>query len=205
LTSDSFLARQAELAPSLARDLVTEIVGYPMPSVAAIITGVDTTGPHLFAVENGHLSCNDTVGFCAIGAGQNHANSVLMSAKYNPRMLIADSLLLTYTAKKRSEVAPGVGAETDMFLLGPGLGTYGPISDDVLEKLGSMYDDWIQRERAAFHRAKLNAKKYLDEIANAAPAQEQAVADVPPATGAGEDLGAASANEGDVPPLASAG
>jgi hypothetical protein len=42
-----------------------------------------------------------------------------MLAGHSPFSSSPETLLLTYLAKKRSEIAPGVGKGTDMFIIGP--------------------------------------------------------------------------------------
>src|SRR5271165_504635 len=75
-----------------------------------------------------------------------------MLNKHSWRSALADTALLTYMAKKRSEIAPGVGEGTDMFTAGPGLGTCEIIGTDVAERLERIYrrmkkrDDRIQRD-----------------------------------------------------------
>jgi len=165
LTSETFIARQRELLPELAARLATELLSYEVPAVATIIAGVDGTGAHLFVVADDEMWCMDTVGFCAIGAGANHAQSLLMEAKYVPSMGTPESLLLTFAAKRRAEVAPGVGSQTDMFTVGPQLGSYIGIDPTILTDLGKMYKELVRREKKAFLTAQQKARTYVDEIA----------------------------------------
>jgi hypothetical protein len=45
----------------------------------------------------------------------------------------------TFAAKKRAEIAPGVGQATDMFAVGPTLGAVSAIEPVVIDTLGAMY------------------------------------------------------------------
>jgi len=85
-----------------------------------IIAGMDETGPHIYSIDSdGVSSCNDSAGFAAIGIGARHAESQFMFQHFAPHWHIGPALILLYTAKRRAEVAPGVGSETDMFLIAP--------------------------------------------------------------------------------------
>ena len=194
LTSELFIARQGELAPALARDLATEMLSFPMPAVACIVAGVDASGPHLYVVADGQLHCADSVGFCAIGSGASHAESLLMFAKYHPGMAPAEAMLLTFAAKKRSEVAPGVGSETDMFTIGPMPGMSNWLDAETLQNLGEMYTKWRTAETEAFNDATERSRKYVQALAEAATKQPQAITPDGAAGGSG-----ASADEEGLP------
>jgi hypothetical protein len=131
----SFLERQRQLAPELVTRLATALQNYKANSVSAIIAGVDTSGPHIFVARDSRVSCEDHMGFAAVGIGDWHATSRFMfSAHANHRSLEA-TMWLTYNAKRHAEVAPGVGAETDMFAV-LGLGGYVEVGPHVLQKMG---------------------------------------------------------------------
>lgn len=86
--------------------------------VATIIAGSDGAGPHLFVIDQpGKYSMHDRIGFASVGIGQRHAESQFMFAGYTPDWKFPDALYLTYVAKKRAEVAPGVGRFTDMAVI----------------------------------------------------------------------------------------
>lgn len=132
----SFVNNQQRMSPQLVDKLAAEIINFSVSDAAVIFAGVDNDGAHIYTVQNGVVSCNDVVGFSAIGAGAWHADSQLMFAAHTKWRVFGETLLLTYSAKKRSEVAPGVGAATDMFVIGPTLCSYTAIGDHVLQKPG---------------------------------------------------------------------
>lgn len=139
LDSSSFLARQKELADGFIKQVTQELVRFEVPGVSTIFAGVDPGGAHIYTVEDDVVRCHDSVGFAAIGSGYWHADSQLMLAKHSCYSPVPDTLLLTYAAKRRAEVAPGVGNATDMFMIGPLLGSFTPIGQDVLIQLGETY------------------------------------------------------------------
>jgi len=88
------------------------------PSMPTIITGIDESGAHIYVVDiNGYFSCEDSIGFAAIGSGEFHADPQLMRIKHSIKASYPDTLLLTYIAKKQAEVDPDVGKETDIFVI----------------------------------------------------------------------------------------
>jgi hypothetical protein len=115
LDYESFITRQGELSSELVDKLATEVLNFEMSEIETIVTGVDPTGSHIYVVNNRGVTCRDSVGFAAIGAGYWHANSQFMFAGHSRSKPVPQTLLLTYAAKKRAEVAPGVGEATDMF------------------------------------------------------------------------------------------
>jgi 20S proteasome alpha/beta subunit len=89
--------------------------------VATIIAGQDESGPHLYVVDQpGKYSVRDGIGFASVGIGQRHAESQFMFAGYTPWWPFPKALYLTYVAKKRAEVAPGVGKHTDLAVITSG-------------------------------------------------------------------------------------
>ncbi|MBM3290380.1 MAG: hypothetical protein FJY92_09535, partial [Candidatus Hydrogenedentes bacterium] len=124
LDSTSFLTRQQELAGGLVDNLASELINYPHLGVSAIVTGVDISGPHIYTIEDGEVRCHDMVGFASIGVGYWHADSQCMLWGHTRNRPFQETLYLVYLAKKRAEIAPGVGEATDMFMIGPLLGSY---------------------------------------------------------------------------------
>jgi hypothetical protein len=67
---------------------------------------------------NGLSVCQTDIGFVSIGIGADHANLQLMSQGYSRHSVdFYAALSLIYAAKKSSELAPGVGKETDIFFM----------------------------------------------------------------------------------------
>jgi hypothetical protein len=142
----SFLERQRQLAPELVTRLATALQNYKANAVSAIIAGVDTSGPHIFVVRESRVSCEDHLGFAAVGIGDWHATSRFMfSAHANHRSLEA-TMWLTYNAKRHAEVAPGVGVETDMFAV-LGLGGHVAVGPHVLQRMGSIFENSRKAEK----------------------------------------------------------
>lgn len=170
---------EGRLSAAMARELASAIISFTLPTtVETIICGVDDRGPHIWRMLNGDGWCEDFVGFAAIGAGARHANSQLMMARYDPSAEIANALWHTYIAKRRSEVAPGVGIGTDMFLIGQPLGSSFTIPADRIAKLEQMYARLVtaeERRRQSDIRA---VDSYLLSLVKQAPSEQQLSPDV---------------------------
>lgn len=197
LTSDTFIQRQQQMAPTLVNTLVSEMLNLDIPAVETIITGIDPTGAHIYVVSNGNLSCNDVVGFAAIGVGRWHANSQFMFNGHTRNRPVPETLLLAFSAKKRAEVAPGVGEATDIFTIGPGLGTYSPVGEHVIKKLEEIYEANRKRIQRAAKKAEESINEFTNQLAEAATPKAQASS--PTGTGAAT-LDAPAAPEGEPPP-----
>jgi hypothetical protein len=150
------------------------MINFNIGDVEAIITGLDNSGPHIWVVKNEDMVCFDKVGFAAIGAGEWHSKSQFMFAGYSKYWDFPGALLLTYTSKKRAEVAPGVGGDTDMFTIGPKLGSFTWIGDHVLQKLEEIYKAVKQEEFRITMEANGKVNEYVEEIIRASTVKEQA-------------------------------
>lgn len=195
LDMESFTKRQAGMSQSVVHNLVDQLFGFRCGGIGTIITGIDMTGAHIYVVDNDQVACHDTIGFAAIGNGGSHANSQLMLSKYGSERTPDEALLLAYTAKKRAEVAPGVGREIDMYIVGPRLGNSFPIVQDRILELDAMYKRMVRHEQAAFQRAKRSAKTWLDAVGNTGAPQGQNVA-----AGTAEGVAVATATPPTEPP-----
>jgi 20S proteasome alpha/beta subunit len=118
-TMRSFFDRQTHLSPEFVDEILRGI-REERANVQTIICGTDHKGAHIYTVDDyGRLSYANSVGFAAVGDGAWHAQSQLMYAKYDQYWPFTRALLLTYMAKRRAEVTPGVGPDTDVFFIAP--------------------------------------------------------------------------------------
>jgi hypothetical protein len=146
LDLDSYLSRQQELAPSIATDIASQLQGHKI-DIEAIVVGCDDITAYIYHIDNdGFVTCHNEIGFLSIGIGAVHASSSFMSLGYAGWFAYPQALLCTFASKKRAEVAPGVGKDTDMFLLNKN--GVERIIDSTMNKLNEMYD----RETANQHQ-----------------------------------------------------
>ena len=109
---------------------------------------------------------------------------------------LPETLLLTYAAKKRAEVAPGVGSGTDMFTMGSQPGTYTTILPEVIQDVDKIYKRTRGRSETSIKKANLEVNKYVEQLGKAAAAQEQKTAAPNPTTDKPNGKEAGEANSG---------
>jgi hypothetical protein len=130
LDEASFISKQHEMSDDFLRELTGRISAFQMPEVETIIAGIDKSiggeiSPHIYLIRKtiygSSVQCRDAVGYAAIGSGAPHVEAQFMKSRFHGHFSLPKALLLTYLAKKRSEIALGVGQETELFLIGPTL------------------------------------------------------------------------------------
>jgi hypothetical protein len=163
LDRTTFNASQRSLDPALVDQLAMKMVNFEVPFTQGLIAGNDWDGTHIYRVEDGEVSCLSTVGFGAIGKGARHAESQFMLARHSWDAALADALLLTYIAKRRAQIAPGVGAATDLSAI-IGLGGYTEIRSDVRDALEREYVSIVNAENEAQIEARVNITQFLDKL-----------------------------------------
>jgi hypothetical protein len=90
--------------------------------VELIVTGVDDHGSHLFYVGNpGQLTSSfHQIGYHAIGSGSLQALQSMIGFGHMSARPVHQTVFACYVSKRRAEVAPGVGKDTDMAILTQG-------------------------------------------------------------------------------------
>src|SRR5207253_2586377 len=85
------------------------------------------------------------IGFVSIGNGGIHSSAHFMVESYSHATAYNRALYQTFKAKKRAEVAPGVGAHTDMFLINRTGATQ--ITPKIIEVLEEIHADDLARAK----------------------------------------------------------
>ena len=96
-----------------------------------------------------------------------------MLAGHHRESPIPDTLFLTYLAKKRAEVAPGVGKETDMLMAGNKLGSLQNLVQPIVQQMDAIYKDYRNQEQQALATARLKATEWVDSLSKSQPQQPQ--------------------------------
>lgn len=183
LSADTFIARQKEMEPSFIERTASKMENFQsLEHVEVIICGVDQVGTHVYVVEDEKITCRDPVGFAAVGAGGGHADSQMMLGGHTNGKSFAETLLLTYLAKKRAEVAPGVGEATDMFVIGPGR-SFTLLSPTHFDRLHAEYKKVARAEARANQRGKERISEYIEGVLKSITAQQAQPAPPPTAEG----------------------
>jgi 20S proteasome alpha/beta subunit len=174
LTYKTYYEKQKGMDSQLVRQIATELLNYELRSqVQAICCGIDPSGSHIYMIDERGTSCEDYVGFAAIGIGMNHAESQLMFAQHSELSSPEETTLLVYAAKKRAEVAPGVGEATDMVVLGPQVGQTTFLDETILRELESIYNEEQEKMEQARRQSKLRINQYVQEFGKTAAAEGQ--------------------------------
>jgi hypothetical protein len=85
-----------------------------------IVAGVDDQGARLAVIGHpGTIAWFDKLGYAAIGSGGIHATMQLSLGAHTRNSPLVDTLYRVYDGKRASEVAPGVGQETDIAIVYP--------------------------------------------------------------------------------------
>lgn len=168
LTTESYIDKQRSMSDQFVKWVTDEVetirkeIGDPV-----LFCGIDATGTHIFWCNGNGLSSCDAFAFAAIGSGGEHAESQFMLAGHTRLASVAETILLTYVAKKRSEVAPGVGKQTDMFVITPTEAGRFYLMADQIELLDATYRKMEASQKSALARAKQQIEKYVRELAAA--------------------------------------
>jgi hypothetical protein len=123
LTYQSFLERLNESNSGIIENLTQRLFDERL-NVDAIIAGIDQYGPHIYTVgregQDGACSpiCHDDRGYVAIGTGLRHFENEFALNGYSTDSDVFGAMWSLLRAKKKSEVAPGVGTKTDVILVG---------------------------------------------------------------------------------------
>jgi 20S proteasome alpha/beta subunit len=156
LNSDSFLAQQKDMAPHFVSLLTDQMQSYRGEEVESLIVGSTGSGIDIYGVDTkGMVACYNDVRFAAIGAGAWHAKSRLMQVGYVNTTSFAAALSFGFAAKKASELAPGIGANTDITLVFKG--GHEHLRPDVASKVHELYLEYIPKVHAL-------GAEYIDRV-----------------------------------------
>jgi 20S proteasome alpha/beta subunit len=139
-----FYKMQQSLIPDVALAIQNAIDSYDY-GLEILIGGVDGTGAHLYGVANPGVSvCFDALGYNAIGIGEPHAVSTIISSEHTIEKSVEETLYLVFKAKRVSEKAPGVGDKyTDLWVVNHEATL--PLQYEVIKTLNDYYK--IEQEK----------------------------------------------------------
>jgi hypothetical protein len=106
-----------------------------------IIAGVDDTGAHIYGIDDpGSVRCYDRIAYHGVGSGLTHALLTLAANQYCQERNINETVFLVFEAKKKAELAPGVGSATEM-----GIVTGGRLVELSDEHKGQLQEIYTQK------------------------------------------------------------
>lgn len=132
-----FNQNQHRLNPEIVLRLDHELETYRF-NLQILVAGVDTNGAHVYCIYPPCCSeCFEALGYCNIGTGERHADSTFIAYRYTPSFPLKTALNVTFEAKKKAEIAVGVGKSTDMAIISD-KGVL-PLEKEAIEKLEEIY------------------------------------------------------------------
>ena len=118
-------------------------------TVSLLVAGIDQSGAHLFQVTNpGICQTMDKLGYATIGSGYSHALIWMSLARQTRQTDLATTLADVYSAKRVSEVAPGVGKETDIAIIDEQHGIWF-CTTPILDELNNIHEKLEARKDKA--------------------------------------------------------
>jgi hypothetical protein len=147
LNTDTFMAQQKDFSEGFVNSITGQLQNRRPVEVEALVVGTDGNEAHIYSVDSyGNDVSLDDVGFGAIGIGAWHAKSRLMQIGHVNTRILAPTLASIFAAKKNAEIAPGVGAATDIqVVLKSGITALWPGAFPELEKLYKKYSDEVSK------------------------------------------------------------
>jgi hypothetical protein len=118
LDLQSFYGAHASLQANIVAMIDNQMAQYNL-GVEVLLAGVDQKGAHAFTVQNpgGAERLHDFIGYAAIGSGAIHAVQSMVGFGHSPEAPYHTTVFRAYASKRRAEVAPGVGNDTDMAVI----------------------------------------------------------------------------------------
>jgi ATP-dependent protease HslVU (ClpYQ) peptidase subunit len=147
LSLQTFYENQQKLLPPIVGQIDQQLLQFDL-GVEILLVGVDDHGSHLFTVGNpgGQFLEHDVIGYAAIGSGALHALQAMIGFKHATSQDLNETVFRAYAAKRRAEVAPGVGRETDMLVIdSSGVCRLGADTLTELEQLYTVYTDSTEK------------------------------------------------------------
>ena len=142
--------KQKSLHDGIVMELNQNIASYRL-GLSLLLAGVDTTG-HLIRIDDpGVYNSYDNLSYCCIGMGNRHADNVFAWYKYSATFLMNEALYIGFEAKKRAEMAGGVGKSTDILIIDEkSINKVHPDTIKLLEEI--YYERESKSERAGFDK-----------------------------------------------------
>jgi len=137
LTLESFYKMQHSLHEGTIADLNNYMDQYVLP-LQMLVAGVDELA-HIYMIgDPGILIPLDSLGFACIGTGTRHAEVTFAYRKYSKKLDTPKALYIAFEAKKRAEMAGGVGQTTDIMIASKGCG-FRIVKDNIISQLEEIY------------------------------------------------------------------
>ncbi len=122
---------------------VSEAISHYELGLSLLLAGVDSEG-HLIRIgDPGTYRSFDSLSYCCIGMGERHADTVFAWYRYSKEFCLTEALYIAFEAKKRAEMAGGVGQSTDILIIDAG--GIKEVSQETIIKLEGVYIDRTEK------------------------------------------------------------
>jgi 20S proteasome alpha/beta subunit len=141
LTWTTFYGQHQHLVAQITMMLDQLLSQYNL-GVELLIAGVDDGGGHISTLVNpgSRPLDNDVIGYGAVGSGALHALQSMISFRHGADCGLSETIFRVYASKRRAEVAPGVGKETDIWIIrSTGIKAVAPAT---IAELGTLFADF---------------------------------------------------------------
>jgi 20S proteasome alpha/beta subunit len=143
LSIQAFHASHQQLLAQIVGMIDNQLVAFDL-GVQFLIAGLDADGGHLLTVVNpgGRYDIHDVIGYAAIGSGALHALQAMIGFGHSTSQDLRESVFRAFAAKRRAEVAPGVGRETDLLVIKED--GVNRLAQSTLEELDALYTEFTE-------------------------------------------------------------
>ncbi|MDA2912955.1 hypothetical protein MYX77_03165 [Acidobacteriia bacterium AH_259_A11_L15] len=136
-TFQEYQQKQRVLHDSLVLETNERVRTYDL-GVELVLVGVDDKA-HIALIANMGWRSFDSVAWCVVGMGDRHAQNVFAWYGYHAGIPLKEALYIAFEAKKKAEMAGGVGQFTDaLFIDKKGIHL---IEQETVEKLLEVYSE----------------------------------------------------------------
>lgn len=142
LDLNSYYQVQGTLNPQMVAMIDNGFANWDL-GVELLLAGVDESGAHIHTNHNpgGGNQDHRPVGWTSIGSGAIHVIPSMAGFEHAPHAGYGQTLFRVYASKRRAEVAPGVGHETDVAVVSrEGIKR---LTSQELQQLDSIYENFL--------------------------------------------------------------
>jgi hypothetical protein len=141
LNFPTYYGSHQQLNPNIVAMLDQQMQQFNL-GVELLLAGVDASGAHIYSVANPGPPENlhDPIGYAAVGSGTIHALQAFIGFGHSAASEYHVTVFRAYAAKRRAEVAPGVGLDTDMAVISTA-GIHW-LSEEELGQLHEIYEEF---------------------------------------------------------------
>jgi 20S proteasome alpha/beta subunit len=142
LTWAGYYGQHMQMQPQIV-GMIDQLLANYNPGLELLVAGVDDAGGHLYSIHNpgGTELRHDVIGFAAIGSGALHAMQSMIGFGHISDHDLKETVFRVYASKRRAEVAPGVGNDTDVWIVRADGITV--LNKEAMEELGELYKEFL--------------------------------------------------------------